>query len=181
MRIFQSFADLLNVVQFFRKLDRFSIVDYRPQVLPGQVFQYNLRLPSRLALIVNRCNIFVGELCSGLRFTKKAFFSFAFGKKCFSNYLYGNISLQEWIKRFINGAHASFADGRPNFIFANFLHFNRGLIPKNYLRPSTSDSTAVGSAKVDVSPRLLISASAIFLRIRRMIFPERVFGGARVN
>lgn len=45
------------------------------------------------------------------------------------------------------------------------------------MRVSTTD----GSAKVEVSPILSVSPSAIFLRILRMIFPERVFGRAGVN
>lgn len=37
-------------------------------------------------------------------------------------------------------------------------------------------STTEGSASVDTSPRLSCWSAAIFLRIRRMIFPDRVLG-----
>ena len=50
----------------------------------------------------------------------------------------------------------------------------------NYKASSTKLSTTLGSAKVDVSPRLLISPSAIFLNILRIIFPDLVFGKAGV-
>ena len=43
-------------------------------------------------------------------------------------------------------------------------------------RFSTNPSTTLGSARVDVSPRLDTSFSAILRRILRMILPERVFG-----
>src|SRR3546814_8258080 len=43
-------------------------------------------------------------------------------------------------------------------------------------RFATRLSTTDGSASVVVSPRLLVSPSAIFRRIRRMILPERVLG-----
>ena len=45
-----------------------------------------------------------------------------------------------------------------------------------FIRLSMRLSTTAGSAKVDVSPRLLYSFSAIFLKIRLMIFPDRVLG-----
>jgi hypothetical protein len=37
-------------------------------------------------------------------------------------------------------------------------------------------STTDGSAKVEISPKLDTSPSAILRNIRRMIFPDRVFG-----
>src|SRR3546814_18095678 len=43
-------------------------------------------------------------------------------------------------------------------------------------RFATRLSTTDGSASVVVSPKLLVSPSAIFRRIRRMILPERVLG-----
>jgi len=43
-------------------------------------------------------------------------------------------------------------------------------------RPANRSATTFGSARVDVSPRLESSFSAIFLRMRRMIFPDRVLG-----
>lgn len=45
-----------------------------------------------------------------------------------------------------------------------------------YLRPAIIFSTASGLSKVLVSPRLLVSPSATFRRIRRIILPERVLG-----
>ena len=42
--------------------------------------------------------------------------------------------------------------------------------------PSINPSTRLGSASVEVSPRLPNSFSAILRRIRRMILPLRVFG-----
>ena len=41
--------------------------------------------------------------------------------------------------------------------------------------------TTLGSAKVLVSPRSLTSPAAIFLRMRRMIFPDLVFGSTCVK
>ncbi len=41
---------------------------------------------------------------------------------------------------------------------------------------SCIDSTMLGSKSVEVSPIESVLPVAIFLRIRRMIFPERVFG-----
>src|SRR6185312_6383958 len=45
----------------------------------------------------------------------------------------------------------------------------------------TRSSTTVGSARVEVSPREPMSPSAIFLRMRRMILPERVLGRPGAN
>src|SRR5690349_19574643 len=45
-----------------------------------------------------------------------------------------------------------------------------------FIRLSISSLTTVGSAKVEVSPRLPYSFSAILRRMRRMILPERVLG-----
>lgn len=45
-----------------------------------------------------------------------------------------------------------------------------------FIRFSTKPSTTAGSARVEVSPKLLCSFAAILRRIRRMIFPERVLG-----
>src|SRR5581483_8998188 len=45
-----------------------------------------------------------------------------------------------------------------------------------FCRLLTRSLTTEGSASVEVSPRLPYSSSAIFLRMRRMILPERVFG-----
>lgn len=42
-------------------------------------------------------------------------------------------------------------------------------------------STTEGSASVDVSPRFSKSFAAIFLRIRRMTFPDLVFGKASAH
>ena len=42
-------------------------------------------------------------------------------------------------------------------------------------------STTLGSANVEVSPRLEVSPVAILRRIRRMIFPERVLGSESVQ
>jgi hypothetical protein len=49
------------------------------------------------------------------------------------------------------------------------------------LRFSIRSSTTLGSARVEVSPRLPNSLSAILRRMRRMIFPERVFGRPGAN
>ena len=43
-------------------------------------------------------------------------------------------------------------------------------------RFSINSSTTAGSASVEVSPRLSSSLAAILRRMRRMIFPDRVFG-----
>ena len=45
-----------------------------------------------------------------------------------------------------------------------------------FIRFSTRSLTTAGSASVEMSPRFAWSFSAIFLSIRRMILPERVFG-----
>src|SRR5215469_9784126 len=50
--------------------------------------------------------------------------------------------------------------------------------PFAFLRRS---STTVGSARVEVSPRLAVSPSAILRRMRRMILPERVLGRPGAN
>src|SRR5258708_3403888 len=50
-----------------------------------------------------------------------------------------------------------------------------------FCRFFTRSSTTVGSASVEVSPRLPDSSSAILRRIRRMILPERVFGRPGAN
>src|SRR5947209_12722203 len=50
-----------------------------------------------------------------------------------------------------------------------------------HCRPASSESTIVGSARVDVSPKPSVAPSAIFLRMRRMILPERVLGSAAVK
>ena len=49
------------------------------------------------------------------------------------------------------------------------------------MRSRTRLSTTDGSASVEVSPSAPNSSSAIFLRIRRMILPERVFGRPGAN
>ena len=49
------------------------------------------------------------------------------------------------------------------------------------LRFSIRSSTTLGSARVEVSPRLPNSLSAILRRMRRMIFPDRVFGRPGAN
>lgn len=46
---------------------------------------------------------------------------------------------------------------------------------------SLISSTISGFNKVEVSPKLLKSPSAIFLRIRRIIFPDLVFGNPDTN
>jgi hypothetical protein len=50
-----------------------------------------------------------------------------------------------------------------------------------FCRFVTRSSTTVGSASVEVSPRLPYSSSAILRRMRRMILPERVFGRLGAN
>src|SRR5579864_8103128 len=50
-----------------------------------------------------------------------------------------------------------------------------------HCRPASSASTIVGSASVEMSPKPSVAPSAIFLKIRRMIFPDRVFGSAGVK
>src|SRR5258708_14362907 len=50
-----------------------------------------------------------------------------------------------------------------------------------HCRPATSASTIVGSASVEMSPKPPVVPSAIFLKIRRMILPERVLGSAGVK
>src|ERR1019366_117874 len=45
----------------------------------------------------------------------------------------------------------------------------------------TRSSTTEGSARVEISPRLLMSPSAILRRMRRMILPERVLGRPGAN
>ena len=50
-----------------------------------------------------------------------------------------------------------------------------------FWRLSIKSSTTPGSASVDVSPRLEKSSSAIFLKIRRMILPDRVLGKPGAN
>ena len=49
------------------------------------------------------------------------------------------------------------------------------------LRFSIRLSITLGSASVEVSPRLPNSLSAILRKMRRMIFPERVFGRLGAN
>ena len=51
----------------------------------------------------------------------------------------------------------------------------------NYNAFSTISSTTNGSSNVEVSPKLVISPSAILRKIRRMILPERVFGKPETN
>jgi len=43
-------------------------------------------------------------------------------------------------------------------------------------RPLIIDSTTEESAKVDISPKLSKSFAAILRKMRRIIFPDRVFG-----
>lgn len=50
-----------------------------------------------------------------------------------------------------------------------------------YKAPAIISSTTDGSSNVDVSPKLPISPSATFLRILRIILPERVFGKPVTN
>ena len=45
--------------------------------------------------------------------------------------------------------------------------------------PSITDLTTLGSSKVEMSPKLVVSPDAILRKIRRMIFPERVLGNPR--
>src|SRR5437868_6076031 len=47
-----------------------------------------------------------------------------------------------------------------------------------FRRLSIRPCTTLGSARVEVSPRLSSSLQAILRKIRRMILPERVFGKA---
>ena len=47
--------------------------------------------------------------------------------------------------------------------------------------PSMSVCIIFGSARVLISPKFSISLLAIFLKIRRRIFPERVLGKALTN
>src|SRR5690349_21742609 len=58
---------------------------------------------------------------------------------------------------------------------------NRRCYAQLHWRPARSASTMVGSASVEVSPKPSLAPSAIFLRMRRMIFPDRVFGSAGVK
>src|SRR5262249_4930677 len=51
-----------------------------------------------------------------------------------------------------------------------------GHLPPSLARSFTRSSSAAGAARVEVSPRLLKSFSAILRRMRRMILPERVLG-----
>src|SRR5580692_4204090 len=60
-------------------------------------------------------------------------------------------------------------------------HFAYALSLLLFCRLLTRSSTTAGSAKVEVSPRLPYSSSAILRRMRRMIFPERVFGRLGAN
>lgn len=46
---------------------------------------------------------------------------------------------------------------------------------------SSNFSTTLGSASVEVSPKLLVSPVAILRKIRRMILPERVLGNESVQ
>ena len=55
------------------------------------------------------------------------------------------------------------------------------LIYNNYSLPFLISSTTPGSSNVVVSPRFLVSPSAIFLNILRMIFPLLVFGSPVTN
>ena len=48
-------------------------------------------------------------------------------------------------------------------------------------RLEIKSSTTDGSASVEVSPMLSISLPAIFRKIRRIIYPERVFGSPRAH
>jgi len=54
-------------------------------------------------------------------------------------------------------------------------------LPVNYTFPAFISSTTAGSSRVVVSPRFWVSPSAIFRRMRRMIFPLRVFGRPLTN
>src|SRR3954468_3278153 len=58
------------------------------------------------------------------------------------------------------------ASGGTRLPYADFL----------FCRFLTRSSTTPGSAKVEVSPKLPGSSSAILRRMRRMILPERVLG-----
>ena len=61
--------------------------------------------------------------------------------------------------------------------WAALLRTAYGLALRFWIRSSTTP----GSARVEVSPRLPNSLSAILRRMRRMIFPERVFGRPGAN
>lgn len=55
------------------------------------------------------------------------------------------------------------------------------IVDTNYKAFSTISSTTNGSNSVDVSPKFETSPSAILRKMRRMIFPERVFGKPDTN
>ena len=54
----------------------------------------------------------------------------------------------------------------------------QGAVIQVFKRFSIKPSTTLESARVEISPRLSSSLQAILRRMRRMIFPERVFGKA---
>lgn len=59
---------------------------------------------------------------------------------------------------------------------------NSVVVPKkNYKRPCLISSTISGFKSVVVSPKLEKSPSAIFRKMRRIIFPERVLGNPFTN
>ena len=61
------------------------------------------------------------------------------------------------------------------------MNYEPSTMNQLYNAPSLISSTTAGSSKVEVSPKLLVSPSAIFLKIRRIILPERVFGKPDTN
>ena len=73
------------------------------------------------------------------------------------------------------------AGGAPNGALNQSARFWRPAPQARFCLLSIRSSTTAGSANVEVSPRLEKSSSAIFLRMRRMILPERVFGRPGAN
>ena len=55
----------------------------------------------------------------------------------------------------------------------NILDFHERFV-RGHL--AINSSTTAGSFNVDISPKLLVSGSTILRKIRRIIFPLRVFG-----
>ncbi len=66
-----------------------------------------------------------------------------------------------------------------NFQSGNYLCV--GIYTTGYKAPCIISATTVGSSKVEVSPKLEVSPSAILRKMRRIILPERVLGKPRTN
>lgn len=80
-------------------------------------------------------------------------------------------------------------NGNPTLILAWIAVESGNMINKNSLTfrfnnynfPSFISSTISGFNNVEISPKAVKSPSAIFRKIRRIIFPERVFGNPDTN